>query len=184
MRFNHETLAKLSKTATYEIQLQRLGPRSKKAVCTAIRDGFIQTTSGEAATYHDIITSHFELPMLAFSKRTKWWDALLYKNIPESYVQGLTDWWNLDRVTCRMEDPEKWQKLALYRYMNYTEMSAWKVNQSDQTHSVSMMSTKNLDVFKGITHHLVTSAEYKEKANHICELVMTGSILTIQYSGE
>jgi hypothetical protein len=181
MYYNHDTLAKLSKRATYEIDFAKLGSRSVKTLVKSLRTGILQSTTGQVATYHAIIIDHLKLPAIAFSKRGRYWDRLFIRNAPVSYKEGLKEWWNLDRVTYRMENPSEWQELCEtpWRKQATVEPDWGRLHSM----SIDILSTKNLDVFENIVAKSITNESYLNKINEVIRLIEAGTTLNVVYSG-
>lgn len=181
MYYNHDTLAKLSTKASYDVDLSRMGPKTANAVIKSLRSGIIESTSGKAATYHDIIVDKLNVPALAFSKRGRYWDRLFVRNAPLSFKEGLREWWNLDRVTFRMEHPDQYQDMAAtpWRSSELKEPDWGRLNSM----SMSILGTKNLDVFNSIVKDVIADQEYIDKIESVIPLIKEGRILVINYAG-
>ena len=185
MHYDVETLAKYSKSAQFELDLSVLGPRMTSSIVTALKTGIMTSTKGMSSTMYSILADHAKLPIMAFSKRGVYWDKLWLKRVPAECLPQIRDWWSVDRVSLRMNDPDKWAQYSNSSWGNRTlQMPDWlsedRITARRTTETIEILSTKNLDLFHAISEHYTKTEEYQEKIQQLIPLVKAGSTVTIK----
>jgi hypothetical protein len=187
MHYDVETLAKYSKSAQFELDLSVLGPRMKNAIVTALKTGIITSTRGVASTIYTILADQAQLPIMAFSKRGVYWDKLWLKRVPAECLPQIRNWWKVDRITLRMNDPERWAQYSKTSWGDRVLVEPdWMSDDKDKIaarmtlETVDILSTKNLDLFHAISEHYTKTEEYQEKIQQLIPAIKAGSTVTIK----
>ncbi len=187
MRYDHETLVGMSSATYYDLDLSRLGPRVKSTVIKALTMGVMPFDSGAAATTYSILCDAFNIPMMAFSDRTSY--SLAVKRIPAVATQPLQQWWNLDRVTYRMEHPDDWNSYQKHHYYKtYVNMPDWIRNGTGiaETTFIPILNRKskgdsaNREHLSIVAKAFSDTQEYKDKVAPIIEKVVAGAIVQLK----
>jgi hypothetical protein len=182
MHYDVETLAKYSKSAQFELDLSVLGPRMTSSIVTALKTGIMTSTRGVSATMYSILADHAQLPIMAFSKRGVYWDKLWLKRVPAECLPQIQEWWKVDRISLRMNDPDKWAQYSNSSWgKRVLQMPEWLDTTLNIEHeTIDILSTKNLDLFHAISEHYTKTDEYQEKIQQLIPLVKAGSTVTIK----
>lgn len=186
MHYDHETLVNMSSTTYYDLDLSRLGPRVKSSVIKALHTGMMTADSGAAATTYNILCDAFSLPLMAFSIRKGFY--VMTKHIPAAATPLLKEWWNVDRVSFRMEKPEEWAKYQKNHYFRkFTIMPSWIENEHSSTGTdflriltSGISRTVIASNFLKIAQTYCNEPEYKNKVAPIIEQIAASSIIKIQ----
>lgn len=188
MNYGLDTLMKLGSLAHVDVSLQGMSDRTKTTVKNALMTGIIQSTTGQAATYHAIICDHLQIPTLAFSKKGRYWESLHMKYVPEAAADKLSEWWQADRVMYRLEKPDEWNDYV-ERAKNYnwygeiTEEPNWTDKLGCKLSRIRIMGTKTLDRFEEIALCFTKDDEYKAKALKAIQLINEGETIHVQQKG-
>ena len=188
MHYDHEILNRMSSTTYYDIDLSQLGPRVKNTVIKALTQGAIPFDSGVAATAYTILCDAFGLPMMAYSNRNEY--SLAVKRLPAEATKPLAEWWNVDRVTFRMEQPEEWnswvsQEIRHSFYKKRTTMPYWvsEGQANVRTDHIPILTRNNKSIqtsFLTIAKTFSDTQEYKDKVAPIIEKVQSGAIVQLK----
>ena len=188
MHYDHEILNRMSSTTYYDIDLSQLGPRVKNTVIKALTQGAIPFDSGVAATAYTILCDAFGLPMMAYSNRTTY--TLTVKRLPAEATEPISQWWNVDRVTFRVEHPEEWhswvsQDIRHSYYRKRTTMPDWiRDGQATVgTDHIPILTQNNKSIqasFLAIAKTFSDTQEYKDKVAPIIKKVAAGAIIQLK----
>jgi hypothetical protein len=160
----------------------------KTSVIRALEKGIMTSTKGVSSIVCTVLADHMQLPIMAFSKRGVYWDRLWLKRIPVECFPQIKEWWNVDRVTFRIDNPEKamhYLKSAYYK--SAFDMPSWLEKSEFTTPpiakietSLEIFSNKNLELFDAIAKHYTKTEEYQEKIKYLIPLIKDGSTITIK----
>lgn len=188
MHYNLDTLMKLGSIAHVSVPLKDMSDRTKNAIKRGLKRGFLDSTTGQAATYMAILADHVDIPMMAFSKKGRYWNALFMRNLPATTAPALSDWWKVDRTLYRLEKPDEWNE-ALKRCEDYPSAYTWYgeiCNEPDWNEllskdrdTVRIIGTKELNAFEPIAESYLQTEDYKAKALTIIELIDSGATLNV-----
>jgi len=193
MHYDHETLVNMSLASYYDIDLSQLGPRVKNTVIRALTHGAMPFDSGTAATAYSILSDAFSLPAMFFSTRSTYSHSLAVKRLPAEATKPLAEWWHVDRVTFRMDEPEKWSGYTSQAerhtfYKKRTTMPNWMSEERamNGTEYIPILCEKHKGdkslqtSFLTIAKAYSDTQEYKDKVAPIIEKVQSGSIVQIK----
>jgi hypothetical protein len=193
MHYDHETLVNMSLASYYDIDLAKLGPRVKNTVIRALTHGAMPFDSGSAATTYSILSDAFDLPAMFFSTRGTYSNSLAVKRLPAEATKPLAEWWNVDRVTFRMERPEDWNSYVTQSnrhtyYKNRIVMPYWISEGCGMKglEYIPILCSKTKGDKATQTHFLTIAKaysdmqEYKDKVAPIIEKVKSSSIVQIK----
>lgn len=183
MRFEHDTLAKVCKQATYEISFKLVGPVVKKSIIKALNTGIITSTSGDTALYHSLLVEAHMLPSIAYSKRGRYWDCLFATYINDDMVEHMQNWWMTDRVTFRMEKPDEYAAISHSWRKNQVEEPDWQDktfrDQKAAINGMTILSQKNVSLIEQIMTNTVATQQYKDLVAPIINLVQSNGSFTV-----
>lgn len=189
MYYDIDTLLKVGSIAHINVPLSAMTDRTKNAVKRAIKSGMLQSTTGQAATYMAIIADYAKLPIMAFSKKGQYWNSLHLRHMPMEASQGLSEWWQTDRVLYRLEKPEEWGN-AVRQYEEYKHHTwygdvvvepDWAVRLKKANTSVRIVGTKDLNVFEPVAQLYIHTDDYKTKAETLIQLIDEGATINVAY---
>lgn len=173
-----QAIANISTSANFNIDLGQLSKITKNRVIKAFKEGYLPMTSGDAAMFHKLLSDHEGIPIIQFSKKDKYWDCLIIRNMMEQGKPLLSDWWKADRVLFRMEKPGEWDHFSRYEhYQNaYTKEPTW-----NESTSVRILSDKNAEKFELIAQSYINTEEYQQKKEKVLEMLKNGEVITYNY---
>lgn len=178
-------------TAVIEFSEDMLGKRTYNAVMKALNQGYIPTRTGVAAKYYSLLTSHYKMPRMVFSRGARWWDGVHLVNLPDECTEPLSEFWSADRVLYRMENPEDWNnavnKTGYYSGIRdaVQEPDYKKLLQQSRTNEYAYMrilSTKDVMYFDAIASKYVGTDDYKAKLE-TAKRMMQGGTMTFKLKG-
>ena len=185
MYYGLDTLMKMGSVANVTVPLKDMTPRVSNAVIRAFERGIIDSTSGQSAIYVAILADRYKIPMIAFSKKGKYWESLHMRNLPDGANELLADWWKADRVMWRMENPTEWEDYVkrAERWDHYDDYVNEPTDWSKYTHkgSIRIMGTKDVACFEPIAQLYRETEDYRTKAQTVIQLIKEGSSVDVTY---
>jgi hypothetical protein len=191
MYYDMESLTKIATDAQLNVELNKMGPRTSKAVIKAFNKGYLTSVRGEGALYHSLLADQVKLPIMQFSKKGKWWDTLYLKNIDTRCIPQLSEWWQADRVMFRLENPEQWNnytsKNSSGRYSHWRgkelcEEPNWEEEiKTEKQFSVGIFGGKELEMFDLIAKVYTSTDEYKEKKEKLIHMIEAQETIKVNY---
>lgn len=193
MSLSQEQILDMAKevTAVIEFSEDMLGKRTYNAVMKALNQGYIPTRTGVAAKYYNLLTSHYKMPRMVFSRGARWWDGVHLHSLPDECAEPLSEFWAADRVLYRMEHPEEYSNaLAGRQYSgirdainepDYKKLVR-QSRENDYTY-MRILSTKDVMYFDAIASKYLGTADYKAKLE-AAKQMMQGGTMTFKLKGD
>lgn len=179
-------------TAVIEFSEDMLGKRTYNAVMKALNQGYIPTRSGVVAKYYSLLTSHFKMPHMVFSRGARWWGGVHLVNLPDECADPLAEFWTADRVLYRMENQEEYNNAVAgngYMYSGIREAvqepDYKKLIQQSRANEYAYMrilNTKDVMYFDAIASKYLGTDDYKAKLETAKKL-MQGGTMTFKLKG-
>lgn len=177
--------------ATINFDADSLGKRTYNAVAKALKQGYIPTRGGAAATYYGLLVNHFNMPHMCFSRGSKWWDGVVLFNLPDECVKPLEEFWHADRVMFRLEHPEEYEKALGSTYYSGVR-DAIKEPQFDKLIQASrsganaymrILYTKDEMHFNNIAKEYLNTFTYQQKLKDALDMLARGGAVSYQLKG-
>lgn len=177
--------------AVVRFDADTLGKRTYNAVAKALKQGYIPTRSGAAATYYGLLVNHFDMPHMCFSRSARWWDGVNFYNLPDGCDAPLSDFWHADRVLYRLEHPEEYQQALSNAYYNSIRDAIKEPNFKELVRSsrnkdnayMRILSTKDQMHFDKIAQVYVDSFGYQQKLKEALAMLDRGGSMAYQIKG-
>ena len=168
-----------------------LGKRTYNAVAKALKQGYIATRGGAAATYYGLLVNHFAMPHMSFSRTARWWDGVNLYDLPDGCAPHLKEFWHADRVLYRMENPEEWQQAQTGNYYSRIrdaiaepDFNALVTQSRSKDHAyMRILSTKDQMFFDKIAQVYVDSFDYQQKLKDALAMLERGGSITYKIKG-
>ncbi len=177
--------------AVVRFDADTLGKRTYNAVAKALKQGYIPTRSGAAATYYGLLVNHFDMPHMCFSRSARWWDGVALYNLPDGCEAPLSDFWHADRVMYRLENPVEYQKAMSGQPYSGVKYAVKEPNFLDlvrqsrgKRHAyMRILSTKDQMHFDKIAQVYVDSFGYQQKLKEALAMLDRGGSMAYQIKG-
>lgn len=180
-------------TATIEFSEDIMGKRTYNAVTKALTQGYIATRGGQAAKYYDLLTTHYKLPSMVFSRGARWWDGMTMRGLPDECAAPLSEFFTADRVLFRMEEPEKYNQAVDQRIVGYNSyrdalkepdfVELIKKSRRYTHSSMRILHTKEVMYFDAIAKEYLQTQSYKDGLAQALKLLKDGGTMTYKIKG-
>ena len=192
MIFSHDKIMSMATDvkAVIRFDADTLGKRTYNAVAKALKQGYIASRGGAAATYYGLLVNHFGMPHMTFSRTARWWDGVTMYGLPDGCAAPLKEFWMADRVMFRMENPEEYQKAQSSDYSGTRDAlkePAFEalVRSSRDNHQsyMRLLHTKDQMFFDKIAQVYVDSFGYQQKLKDALAMLDRGGSMAYQIKG-
>lgn len=169
-----------------------MGKRTYNAVMKALRQGYIATRGGAAAKYYGIITNHYKLPCMRFSRSASYWDGVSLYKLPDECATPLSEFWQADRVMFRLEKPEEYEQALSGKYYSNIRDAIKEPNFNDlvrdsrnKDHAyMRILKSKDTMFFDAIAKEYITTPEYLDKLEAATEFLKRGGTMQFKLKGD
>jgi hypothetical protein len=165
-RLSERSLKHLGVKITTTLPLSAATTRVKSATISALRRGYLPSSTGWAAFYYELLCDEHLLPMLTFSK-TSSWTGLNYKRIPERAHAAMDEWWHADRAAARLDG-----KLQPGSY------ETTKPDWSTDRQYCRIISERSVDDFEPAAQLIRETPDYQRKVAAAIEAMQLGHTFT------
>lgn len=193
MYFSHDQIMDMASDvkAIVRFDADTLGKRTFNAVSKALKQGYIPTRSGAAATYYGMLVNQFGMPHMCFSRTARWYDGVNLYNLPDGCAKPIEDFWHADRVLYRLENPEEYKQAQTSGYYSRTrdalkepdfESLVCSSRNKDNAY-MRILSTKDHMHFDNIAKVYTETFEYQQKLKSALDMLARGGTFTYQIKG-
>lgn len=194
MYFSHDQIMDMASDvkATVRFDADTLGKRTYNAVVKALKQGYIPTRSGAAATHYGLLVNHFGMPHMCFSRAARWWDGVAMYNLPDDCLAPVSEFWHADRVLFRMENSEEYNN-AINNTGYYSRVRdaikepdfkelLWNSRNKENGY-MRILATKDPMHFDKIAAVYTETFEYQQKLKDALAMLDRGGSMSYQIKG-
>lgn len=183
MHLNPKVIRRMGGTVVGKVSFECMTPRIKNEVLKSLRRGYSSAT-GTADLYYTLATEAAKHPRLSFSKQSTWRRSIGVTGITKEMAEGLSIWWQADRMAYRLESPDEWNQRMKHPYTRdpLTAEPNWTKALKHPMHTfyVDFVSAKDESMLDVITEEAKKSPTYADTLAKAIELVETGATVPVE----